>query len=143
MKEFLQVLRRFLPPYKKYLVLTIVFNILSAVLNIFSFAALIPILQILFQVDGGLRANDLMPWSLNKEVLQNNMSYYVQQMIIEHLCHDDAACHRPLPRLHDIPQDNSLLPLVSQRHADPNRRGERYTQSALPQDNIALIVVLQ
>lgn len=82
MKEFLQVLRRFLPPYKKYLVLTIVFNILSALLNIFSFAALIPILQILFQVDGGLRANDLMPWSLNKEVLQNNMSYYVQEMII-------------------------------------------------------------
>ena len=82
MKEFLQVLRRFLPPYKKYLVLTIVFNILSALLNIFSFAALIPILQILFQVDGGLRANDLMPWSLNKDVLQNNMSYYVQEMII-------------------------------------------------------------
>lgn len=82
MKEFLQVLRRFLPPYKKYLVLSIVFNILSALLNIFSFAALIPILQILFQVDGGLRANDLMPWSLNKEVLQNNMSYYVQEMII-------------------------------------------------------------
>ena len=49
MKEFLQVLRRFLPPYKKYLVLTIVFNILSALLNIFSFAALIPILQILFR----------------------------------------------------------------------------------------------
>ena len=75
MKEFLQVLRRFLPPYKKYLVLSIVFNILSALLNIFSFAALIPILQILFQVDGGLRANDLEPWALNKEVLQNNMSY--------------------------------------------------------------------
>ncbi|EGN56174.1 ABC transporter ATP-binding protein [Hallella multisaccharivorax] len=82
MKEFLQVLRRFLPPYKRYLVLSVVFNILSAVLNIFSFAALIPILQILFQVDGGLRANDLMPWALNKEVLQNNMSYYVQEMII-------------------------------------------------------------
>ncbi len=82
MKEFLQVLRRFLPPYKKYLVLSVVFNILSAMLNIFSFAALIPILQILFQVDGGLRANDLMPWALNKEVLQNNMSYFVQEMII-------------------------------------------------------------
>ena len=82
MKEFLQVLRRFLPPYKKYLVLSIVFNILSALLNIFSFAALIPILQILFQVDGGLRANDLEPWALNKEVLQNNMSYYVQEMVI-------------------------------------------------------------
>lgn len=43
MKEFLQILRRFIPPYKKYLALTVVFNILSAVLNIFSFAALIPI----------------------------------------------------------------------------------------------------
>lgn len=84
MKEFLQVLKRFLPPYKKYLALSIIFNILSAVLNIFSFAALIPILQILFQVDGGIRANDLMAWDWDnaKEVLQNNMSFYVQQMVI-------------------------------------------------------------
>ena len=44
MKDFIVILRRFVPPYKKYLVLTIVFNILSALLNIFSFAALIPIL---------------------------------------------------------------------------------------------------
>ena len=51
-------------------------------LNIFSFAALIPILQILFQVDGGLRANELLPWALSKEVLQNNLSYYVQELII-------------------------------------------------------------
>ena len=56
MKEFLQILRRFVPPYKKYLGLSVLFNILSAVLNIFSFAALIPILQILFQVDGGVQA---------------------------------------------------------------------------------------
>ena len=60
MKEFLQVLRRFVPPYKKYLVLSIIFNILSAILNIFSFLALVPILQILFQVDGGIRATELM-----------------------------------------------------------------------------------
>lgn len=83
MKEFLQVLRRFVPPYKKYLLLSIFFNILSAVLNIFSFAALIPILQILFQVDGGLRANELMPWALDKNVLMNNLGYYVQQLVIE------------------------------------------------------------
>ena len=82
MKEFFQVLRRFVPPYKKYLVLSVIFNILSAILNIFSFAALIPILQILFQVDGGLRANELLPWALDKDVIQNNMSYYVQEMII-------------------------------------------------------------
>ncbi len=82
MKEFLIVLRRFLPPYKKYLFLSVFFNVLSALLNIFSFAALIPILQILFQVDGGLRANELLPWAFDKEVLQNNLSYYVQEMII-------------------------------------------------------------
>lgn len=63
MKEFLQILRRFVPPYKKYLGLSILFNILSAVLNIFSFAALIPILQILFQVDGGIRVNEYMHWN--------------------------------------------------------------------------------
>lgn len=82
MKEFLIVLRRFLPSYKKYLFFSVFFNVLSALLNIFSFAALIPILQILFQVDGGLRANELLPWALSKEVLQNNLSYYVQELII-------------------------------------------------------------
>lgn len=82
MKEFLIVLRRFLPPYKKCLFFSVFFNVLSALLNIFSFAALIPILQILFQVDGGLRANELLPWALSKEVLQNNLSYYVQELII-------------------------------------------------------------
>lgn len=49
MKEFLQVLRRFVPPYKKYLALSVIFNILSAVLNIFSFMTIMPILQILFK----------------------------------------------------------------------------------------------
>ncbi|SDL42657.1 ATP-binding cassette, subfamily B, MsbA [Segatella bryantii] len=83
MKEFLQVLKRFVPPYKRYLAFSVIFNILSAILNIFSFAALIPILQILFQVDGGIRANDLMPWAFDKEVLLNNLSYYVQDMILE------------------------------------------------------------
>ena len=87
MKEFLQVLRRFVPPYKKYLALSIVFNILSAILNIFSFAALIPILQILFQVDGGIRANDYMSWNGDlgsiKEVATNNMYYYIQEFIVE------------------------------------------------------------
>ena len=83
MKEFLQILRRFIPPYKKHLALTVVFNILSAVLNIFSFAALIPILQILFRTEGAGTATQLMPWSLNnlKEVLANNADYYVTQLI--------------------------------------------------------------
>ena len=85
MKEFLQVLRRFVPPYKKYLVLSIIFNILSAILNIFSFLALVPILQILFQVDGGIRATELMEWHINgfQDILMNNMAYYVQNLVIE------------------------------------------------------------
>lgn len=76
-------MRRFIPPYKKYLALTVVFNILSAVLNIFSFAALIPILQILFRTEGAGTATELMPWSLDnlKEVLANNADYYVTQLI--------------------------------------------------------------
>ena len=83
MKEFLQVLRRFVPPYKKYIALTATFNVLSAVLNIFSFAALIPILQILFRTEGAGNATHLMPWSFDniKEVLSNNADYYVTQLI--------------------------------------------------------------
>lgn len=88
MKEFLQVLRRFVPPYKKYLGLSVLFNVLSAILNIFSFAALIPILQILFQVDGGIRANDYMTWNGDwgtiKEVATNNLYYYIQEFIVAH-----------------------------------------------------------
>ena len=83
MKEFFQVLRRFVPPYKKYLVLTVVFNILSAILNIFSFLAIMPILKILFKID----TTDQHPVLLElgsgdiKDVLTNNMNYYVYQMI--------------------------------------------------------------
>lgn len=88
MKEFLQILRRFVSPYKKYLGLSILFNILSAVLNIFSFAALIPILQILFQVDGGIRVNEYMHWNGDwgsiKEVATNNLYYYIQEFIVVH-----------------------------------------------------------
>ena len=83
MKEFLNVLRRFVPPYKKYLVLSVVFNILSAVLNIFSFAALIPILQILFQTSDAETATSVMAWDWGnlQVVLTNNMNYYVNGLI--------------------------------------------------------------
>lgn len=83
MKEFLQILRRFVPPYKKYLVWSVVFNILSAILNIFSFAALIPLLQILFKVDTGVKATQVMALSDGslKDVLANNANYYTQLFI--------------------------------------------------------------
>ncbi|MBR3087571.1 MAG: ABC transporter ATP-binding protein, partial [Prevotella sp.] len=62
MREFLQVLRRFIPPYKKYLMLSILFNVLSVILNVFSFAALIPILQILFKTGDSETVTSLMAW---------------------------------------------------------------------------------
>lgn len=84
MKEFIQVFRRFVPPYKRYLWASVLFNILSAVLNIFSFAALIPILNILFKVNQ-VQVTTLMPWPEAikdlPRVLANNANYYVQVMI--------------------------------------------------------------
>ena len=83
MKEFIHVLRRFVPPYKRYLVWSVVFNILSAVLNIFSFMAIIPILQILFQTGGDNVPQSLMPWSWDnlQDAFSNNANYYVGQLI--------------------------------------------------------------
>ena len=84
MKEFIQVFRRFVPPYKRYLWASVLFNILSAVLNIFSFAALIPILNILFKVNQ-VQVTTLMPWPEAikdlPRMLANNANYYVQVMI--------------------------------------------------------------
>ena len=83
MKEFLLIFRRFVPPYKRYITLAVVFNLLSAVLNVFSFAALIPILQILFRTEGTATTTRLMPWDWGnlKEVLANNTDYYVRLLI--------------------------------------------------------------
>lgn len=83
MKDFIVILRRFVPPYKKYLVLTILFNILSALLNIFSFAALIPILQILFKTEGSKRVTEYIPMTFDnlKEAVTNNVDYYVTMLI--------------------------------------------------------------
>ena len=85
MKEFLSVLRRFLPPYKKYLVLSVVFNILSAFLNVFSFMSLVPMLNILFKTGDGEQATRLMAWDWEHidTVAMNNMNYYVNQLIAE------------------------------------------------------------
>ena len=85
MKEFLQILRRFVPPYKKYLIWSVTFNILSALLNIFSFAALIPLLQILFKVNTGAKATHVMALSDGslKDVLANNADYYTQMFIAD------------------------------------------------------------
>lgn len=85
MKEFLHVLRRFVPPYKKYLFYTILFNIFTAMLNIFSFSLIIPILQILFKIDN--KVYEYIPLNTAadfKEALINNFYYYVTNMIGEY-----------------------------------------------------------
>lgn len=85
MKEFYQVLKRFLPPYRKYLILTVIFNILSAILNICSFTTIIPILSILFKTESSTKVYHLMAWSANgniKDIASNNANYYVREMIL-------------------------------------------------------------
>ena len=76
MKEFLKILRRFVPPYKKYLFLNIFFNILAAFLTLFSFALIIPILEMLFMGDKGV-VYHYMDWTSGsfKDVAINNFYY--------------------------------------------------------------------
>lgn len=83
MKEFLQLMRRFVSPYKKYIGWAIVLNILSAVFNVFSFTFLIPILDILFKTGGPEKVYHFMEWGSDsiKEVTINNFYYYISQMI--------------------------------------------------------------
>ena len=83
MKEFFQLMKRFVPPYKKYVIWALVLNLLSAILNIFSFSLIAPILQILFKVDKDVY--EFIPWDTvtisTKDFLINNFYYYVSAMI--------------------------------------------------------------
>ena len=82
MKEFFKILKRFVPPYKKYLIWSVFFTLLSAILNVFSFAVLIPILEILFEVNPTQGEVAFIEWSTMttgnaKDVLMNNLQYYI------------------------------------------------------------------
>ncbi len=82
MKEFFQILRRFVPPYKKFLIFNILSNVLSAILNIFSFSLIIPILQILFKLSD--QVYKFIPWDADmsmKKIALNNFYYYVTDLI--------------------------------------------------------------
>lgn len=84
MKSFWNLLRRFAAPYKSYLAGSVVLNIMSAIFNLFSFALLIPVLNILFQMD--TTQYELMSWKVEdmsqiKEVVYNNLYYYVNWCI--------------------------------------------------------------
>ena len=86
MKEFLQLMRRFVSPYKRYIGWAIVLNVLSAIFNVFSFTLLIPILNILFKTGENTQVYHFMEWGSGslKEVAVNNFYYYVTQMIETH-----------------------------------------------------------
>lgn len=89
MKEFIRILQRFVPPYKSNMVWNIVFNVLSAILNLFSFALIIPILQILFKINEEVYT--YMPWSFEPssweswkglaEAGKNNFFWYITNLI--------------------------------------------------------------
>ena len=89
MKDFLRILRRFVPPYKKYMVWNVIFNILSAILNLFSFALIIPILNILFKIsdetytyiDWTFNPLSFEAWKATPELLKNNFFWFVSDMI--------------------------------------------------------------
>ena len=81
MKELWNLFRRFVPPYRKYLILNILFNILSALLTLFSIAVIVPILEILFKIkEANYHFMPLGSASL-KEVAFNNFYYYTQECI--------------------------------------------------------------
>ncbi|WP_455627666.1 ABC transporter ATP-binding protein [Parabacteroides chinchillae] len=92
MRDFLRVLRRFVPPYKKFMVMNILFNFLSAILNLFSFALIIPILQILFKINKDTYAYmewafnpaSLESWKAMPEILKNNFFWFVSDIIEVH-----------------------------------------------------------
>lgn len=75
MKEFFQILKRFIPPYKKQLVLNFLFNLLSALFTVFSMAMMSPMLEILFGTDEDI--TNLVPWQLTKDVVVHNLYYYI------------------------------------------------------------------
>jgi len=75
MKDFFQILKRFIPPYKKQLILNFLFNLLSAMFTVSSVAMMIPILDILF--DKAKNVYDLLPWEMKLDIIKHNSSYYI------------------------------------------------------------------
>ena len=85
LKQFLLLMRRYLNPYRKYLMWSVVINFLSQWMNVFSFVVLIPILNILFKIDQTIY--EYQPWDwqhLDKEVITNNGYAYVQELVATH-----------------------------------------------------------
>ena len=82
MKDFFQILRRFIPPYKKQLILNFLFNLLSALFAVFSVTMLIPILEILFGLSQEIK--ELVPWEMNLAAIKHNFYYYIWAFKVAH-----------------------------------------------------------
>lgn len=81
-KQFFSLLGRYLKPYRKYLTWAVILNFVSQWMNVFSFMALIPILNILFKIDSATYEYIPMSWdNLNKDILVNNAYYYINHLI--------------------------------------------------------------
>lgn len=83
MKEFFRMLRQYVKPYKGYMAGSLIFNLLSAVLNVFSFISIIPMLQLLFGIDQN--KYEFIPWSdagmSMKDIVVNNMYWYTTELM--------------------------------------------------------------
>ncbi|MCR5069567.1 MAG: ABC transporter ATP-binding protein, partial [Prevotella sp.] len=85
MKQFFQIMKRYLMPYKIYLVWSVILNLYAQLMNVFSFVVLIPILNILFQIDQKVYHYKEWTWStLDKDLLVNNGYAYVQELMGQH-----------------------------------------------------------
>ena len=88
MKEFFKVIKRFVPPYKASLIMSLIFTVLSAILNIFSFMVIIPILQILFKIND-TSGIEFIDWSMMesgnaKDIIINNATWYLNSYAEEY-----------------------------------------------------------
>ena len=92
MKGFIKLLARFVPPYKKLLALNVLFNVLAAFLTLFSFALIIPILEMLFGINQA--TYQYMAWGTAsaKTVVINDFYYYVQCIISQYGQSTALAC---------------------------------------------------
>ena len=85
LKQFFSVMARYLRPYRKYLGWSVVLNFLSQWMNVFSFAVLIPILNILFKIDTQVYTYKEWTWdTLDKDLVINNAYAWVQELIAAH-----------------------------------------------------------
>lgn len=86
MKEFFRMLRQYVKPYKSYMAGSLLFNLLSALLNVFSFISIIPMLQLLFGIDQN--RYEFIPWSAAgmsmKDIIINNMYWYTTELMDEY-----------------------------------------------------------